>query len=230
MFTRYAIFYTPPRGPLAAFGAAWLGWDLARAAMVEHPKLGGLDIAAITDVPRKYGMHGTIKPPFALADDCTQKELQDALKLLCSDMQPVTLAGLELITLGRFMALCPFGETTALNDLAAHVVTQLDRFRAPLTEGDLARRRTANLTPAQSENLRKWGYPFVMDAFRFHITLTGRLDKQSLTETIPVLEGLIPPLLSQPFLIDSLTLVGQRTDGMFEEIGRYPLGEKTDPK
>jgi len=225
MFTRYAIFYTLPPGPLATFGAAWLGWDLARASAVAHPKIDGLDIATVTEAPRKYGMHGTIKPPFVLADGCTQTELQDALSLLCSDMQPVTLAALELTTLGRFLALCPVGEVTALNDTAARVVRELDSFRATMTEDELARRRAGNLTPAQDENLHNWGYPYVMDGFRFHITLTGRLDKQTLKETKLAVETLIAPLAPQPFLIDSLTLVGQRTDGMFVEIQRYPFGK-----
>ena len=28
----------------------------------------------------------------------------------------------------------------------------------------------------QTENLDRWGYPYVFDDFRFHMTLTGRID------------------------------------------------------
>lgn len=224
-YRRYAVFYTPPAGPLAAFGASWLGWDIAHGTTVDHPDLDDLDIATITDVPRKYGLHGTIKPPFSLATGRTQRGLQDAMTALCSDLPPVILEGLDLTTLGRFLTLCPRGDISALNATAATIVEHLDRFRAPLADDNLNRRRKGNLTPAQDENLRKWGYPYVMDTFRFHITLTGKLDKQTLIRVKSTIQPVLAPLLPAPFLIDSLTLVGQRPDDMFEEIQRYPLGE-----
>lgn len=226
MFTRYAVFHTLPPCPFADFGAAWLGWDVARAVSVEHPKIGDLDIAAMTDVPGKYGLHATIKPPFSLARGTTERGLQKAFASLCQGLPPVTLAGIELTTLGRFLALCSQGDTVALNKLAACVVEQLDGFRAPLTKSELTRRRTANLTPAQDESLHKWGYPHIMDTFRFHITLTGRLDKQTLSKVKPLLGSVLDPILPQPFSIESLTLVGQRDDGMFEEIQRCNLAGK----
>ena len=223
MFTRYAIFYTFPSSPIADFCAAWLGWDIARGVAIAHPKLDELDVAAITDVPRKYGAHGTIKPPFVLADGMTQSGLLDAVANLCGNTQAVAMDKLELASLGRFLALCPLCETQALTNLAAQVVRDLDRFRAPMSADELARRSSANLTQTQQTNLNIWGYPHVMDAFKFHITLTGRLDKQTLTQVKSTLEPMITPLLPQPFHIDSLTLVGQREDGMFEQIQRYPL-------
>ena len=66
-FDRYAIYFTP-QGSLAEAGAAWLGWDLARGRTVAHPDVAGLDVAALTETPRKYGLHATIKPPFVLAE------------------------------------------------------------------------------------------------------------------------------------------------------------------
>ncbi len=40
---------------------------------------------------------------------------------------------------------------------------------------ELQRRRAANLTPRQEFLLMHWGYPYVLDEFRFHMTLTRRL-------------------------------------------------------
>ena len=229
MFTRYAIYYTLPPCPLAEFGAAWLGWDIALAKRVGHPDLDGLDISSITQVPRKYGLHGTIKPPFQLAEGTNEQALKNALALLCQDLQPVMLDRLKLTTLGRFLALCPVGDAVELNDLAAEVVKTLDGFRAPFTESEYARRCRANLSSAQKENLRNWGYHHVMDAFKFHITLTGKLDKVTLSKVVSALDPLITPMIPQPFVINSLTLVAERTDGMFVALDRYPLGA-TEPK
>ena len=221
-FDRYAIYYTP-QGSLAEAGAAWLGWDVARGRAVAHPEVAGLDVAALTQTPRKYGLHATIKPPFVLAEGTTADGLLAEFEALCTRLSPVTLDGLALTPLGRFLALTPEGDTAALNAMAAEVVRGLDAFRAPPAEADLARRRQANLTPAQEANLTKWGYPYVMEAFRFHITLPGKLPKSDLPQVTAALAPYITPHLPQPFILDSLTLVGQAEDGMFHEVHRAAL-------
>ncbi len=109
------------------------------------------------------------------------------------------------------------------NALWAWSVRDLDGFRAPPSAEELSQRNNERLNPVQRENLNRWGYPHVMAAFRFHITLTGKADKTTLARTAEVLGPMISPLLPRPFVIDSLTLVGQRQDGMFEEITRVPL-------
>ncbi|MGR3628012.1 MAG: DUF1045 domain-containing protein [Sulfitobacter sp.] len=221
-FDRYAIYYTP-QGSLAEAGAAWLGWDVARGQAVAHPEVAGLDVAALTQTPRKYGLHATIKPPFVLAEGTTADGLLAEFEALCTRLSPVTLDGLALTPLGRFLALTPEGDTAALNAMAAEVVRGLDTFRAPPSEADLARRRQANLTPAQEANLSQWGYPYVMEAFRFHVTLTGKLPKSDLPRVTAALAPYIAPHLPQPFILDSLTLVGQAEDGMFHEVHRAAL-------
>ncbi|MBO9429788.1 DUF1045 domain-containing protein [Sulfitobacter sp. R18_1] len=221
-FDRYAIYYTP-KGALAEAGAAWLGWDLARGRAVAHPEVAGLDVAALTQTPRKYGLHATIKPPFVLAEGASADGVLSEFEALCTRLAPVTLDGLALTPLGRFLALTPAGDTAALNAMAAEVVRGLDTFRAPPTEAELARRRQANLTPVQEANLSQWGYPYVMEAFRFHITLTGKLPKADLPQVTAALAPYITPHLPQPFVLDSLTLVGQAEDGMFHEVHRAAL-------
>lgn len=222
MFTRYAIYFTPAE-PLAAFGASWLGWDSAAGATVAHPAIAGIDVADVTQTPRKYGLHGTIKPPFHLAEGRTPDALAHATAQLCATLAPVTLAGLKLSRLGRFLALTPIGDQAALASLAAQAVTQLDSFRAPPTAAELERRRNVPLTPTQEQNLTTWGYPYVMEDFRFHITLTGSLPTQTAETVQQALAPLVAPLLPSPFVVDSLTLAGQRGDGLFQNIHRYAL-------
>lgn len=224
MFSRYAIYYTPDAAtPLASFGASWLGWDSASGARCAHPQVADLDIAEITETPRKYGFHGTLKPPFRLADGTTADELQSALATLCATAAPVTLDGLQLARLGRFLALVPRGDTGALAALAARLVQELDAFRAPATDAELARRRSAGLTPAQDAHLMKWGYPYVMDAFRFHMTLTGKLDKPTAAQTEHALVPLLDPLDLTPYRIGAVTLLGEDQNGMFHQLRRFAL-------
>ncbi len=221
MFDRYAIYVTP-QGSLASHGAAWLGWDIATGTTVPHPQIDGLDVAALTKRPRKYGLHATIKPPMALAQGTTSEELEQAAGALARSAAPVILDGLKITRIGRFIALTPRGDTGPLNALAALVFEALDPFRAALSAPELARRRKYPLTPAQEHNLTLWGYPHVMQDFRFHITLTGPVS--DIETTAPLVETHFKPVLPAPFVISHLTLAGEDTDGMFHTIARLPLG------
>lgn len=224
MFTRYAIYYTPEPGtPLADFGASWLGWDSARGTPCAHPRMTGLDVAAITATPRKYGFHGTIKPPFRLAEGATAQGLSDAIADLCADSAPVVLEGLMLARLGRFLALVPLGDAGALGALAARTVQDLDAFRAPPNDAEMAKRRAARLNPAQEAHLLRWGYPYVLDQFRFHMTLTGPLDSETSNRVEAALAEPIRALELAPFQITGLTLLGEDGTGQFQQIHRYTL-------
>jgi putative phosphonate metabolism protein len=224
-FQRYAI-YVMPEGDLARFGVGWLGWDAAAGRPAAHPEITGLPrpLSEITETPRKYGLHATIKPPFRLAETTSLGALMADVAALCDRLDPVMLDGLVLARLGGFLALVPDGESAALQDMAAAAVTTLDRHRAPLTESELSRRRSARLSPAQEALLVKWGYPHVLDEFRFHITLTGRLPRDEADVVAEVLTPYLAPLLVRPFTIASLCLMGEDEGGMFHLVHRYPLG------
>lgn len=221
VFQRYAIYYTP-NDALADVGSAWLGWDLKQGRRVPHPVIERFDVAALTDTPRKYGLHATIKPPFAMVETAGEDALSDALAQLCAQIVPVELGLLELNQLRSFIALTPAGDQTELGQLAAQVVKGLDAFRAPLSPQDLARRRRSRLTGAQDQNLVAWGYPYVMDEFQFHITLTGRI-KGDAEPVLAALAGILKEPLRKPFELDGLTLAGQDRSGMFHEIDRFAL-------
>ncbi|MFW8594232.1 DUF1045 domain-containing protein [Cribrihabitans neustonicus] len=223
-FTRYAIYYAPPRAAeWCRFASAWLGWDLEAGEVLPHPEAAGLNVPALSAVPRRYGLHATVKPPMRLAEGETLAALKDACATLAARTAPVTLEGLQLARMGRFLALRPVGCEAALNALAAEWVTGLDRFRAPASEAEAARRRAAGLTPAQEANLTRWGYPYVLDQFRFHITLTGKLPKPELPAVEAALTAQLLPLLPAPLEIRDLALAGEAPDGRFHLVHRYPL-------
>ncbi|MBY6049252.1 DUF1045 domain-containing protein [Vannielia litorea] len=223
-FSRYAIYYTPPKGPLADFGADWLGWDAETGRDVVQTVVPGLDIAALTQAPRRYGFHGTVKPPFRLVESKDREGLEAALCEVCATTAPVSLDGLRLAALGRFLALVPVGDTRPLSDLAARVVTELDGFRAPPGAAELDRRRQGGLTARQDSLLLRWGYPYVLDEFRFHLTLTGALDALTACRAEVALGSALSQLGLSPFQIRSLCLVGEGDDGRFRLIRRVPLG------
>ena len=227
MFTRYAIYYTPPPGDLARLGAAWLGWDVAQGKAVAHPDLA-IDLAKVTEAPRKYGLHGTIKAPFFLADGLSESALADALAAFCAGQNRVTLDGLALSRIGRFLALTPLGNVDALTQLSADTVTALDSFRAPMTDAEFARKNKPQLSGQQRQHLQNWGYPYVMEDFRFHITLTGPLSDVDQQAVRDAATGYLGDAIPQPFVIDSLTLCGEDASGRFTEIARFALGKASN--
>ena len=228
-YTRYALYYAPPPGPLADLGAAWLGWDAEAGRRVELPEGRSwpplpLSRRTLTDKPRKYGFHGTLKPPFTLNEEREVAGLHGAIAALAPRLHRVRLDGMRLSSIGPFLALVPEGETEALDALAATFVEALDGFRAAPDEAELARRRAIGLTESQEALLERWGYPYVMEEFRFHITLTGPIPDPAERDAVAMaLAPLFEPLLEQPFRIDEVCLFGEGQDGMFRNLHRYAL-------
>lgn len=219
-YARFAIYYLPPEGPLADFGASWLGWDVVTGREVPQGDLPGLHDITVT--PRKYGFHGTLKPPFRLKDGQTLDALEKAVSALAATLSPAVCDGLKLRQLGRFLALTPVGPLDGLQRIAGACVRDLDGFRAPAGEAELARRRAAGLSTRQEALLRQWGYPHVFEEFRFHLTLSGGLPEDDVRGWIDTLQSHLPDLPA-PFVIDQIALCGERRDGRFELIHRYTL-------
>lgn len=222
-FKRFAAYYAPPESAFADFCASWLGWDAATGRMVAHPEIAGLPmpIAEITQTPRKYGFHGTIKPPFRLTGSVD--DLKADMAALCARLAPVTCGGLELTQLGRFLAFTVTGDTAPLANLAAQVVEGLDPHRAPLRPEELARRSAGGLSARQETLLEKWGYPYVMEEFKFHLTMSGKLPKAQVSIVKDLLAPQVAPLMPKPFVISDLCLFGEAEDGRFHEVHRYTL-------
>jgi len=224
-FARYAVYFTPEPGALADFGAAWLGWDSAAGAARAHPDVPGLPapVADLTARPRKYGFHGTIKPPFRLAPGTDADGLRADFARFCAGAAPVALDGLRLARIGSFVALVPDGPADDLGRLAAGAVAALDGFRAPPTEAEIARRDPARLTDRQRDMLARWGYPYTHAEFRFHMTLTGPVGAQA-DAVCAALGPVVTPLIPRPFRVGALTLLGADGDDRFHQIARYRLG------
>lgn len=224
-FSRYAVYYAPPPGEFATRSAHWLGWDAQGGRAVAQPDLPGLPrpLADLTGEPRKYGFHGTIKAPFRLAEGATVASLCGALDELAARQAPVLLPGLVLVRIGGFLALVPEGDETPLKALAFDCVTALDPWRAALSAAEFARRRPERLTPRQCDLLQRWGYPYVAEEFRFHLTLSDSLDEAPGAALAAVAAGHFADCLPRPFVIGDLCLFGEDGDGRFHLVSRHAL-------
>ncbi|SCB37235.1 DUF1045 domain-containing protein [Rhizobium hainanense] len=187
---RYALYFTPPKDdPLTSLAARWLGRDAFSGEIFSDKAMAPLPEghAELTADPRRYGFHATLKAPFELAASVTERDLLDVATEFAAQTKAFTIPELVLGQLGHFFALVPGTLYPPLQDFASRVVKTFEPFRAPLSDHDIVRRKPEGLTEPQRANLLRWGYPYVNDEFRFHMTLTGRVP----TERQPELQNIL---------------------------------------
>lgn len=226
---RYAIYYVPEhQSPLAKFGMRALGYDVESGVEVdfhEHDFYRQKDVREWTESPRIYGFHATLKAPFELAEGHSVDDLLAAAATFAAGRGPAEVGLLRVRAIGSFAALTPAGDAGPVIDLAAECVRDFELFRAPLTEADRERRLTANLTDEHRAHLDEWGYPYVFDLFRYHMTLTGRLrGRENVRKAVSALSE-IYAIVSEPLVITSIVVAVQtsRTQ-QFRVCKRFDLG------
>ncbi len=219
---RYGL-YVVPQGALYRAGADWLGWDSVARCAVAQPDLPGLPDtpAALTATPRKYGFHGTIKPPFRPRHGYRCQRAGGRGAQLLRDPLPGHDPRARGSAAGRVHRPCVRRALRrACRSRGGHGRGARPVPRAP-SEAELARRRKSPLTDRQEALLARWGYPYVMEEFRFHMTLTGNLPSERAEAAHAALAAHFTPHLAAPFVIDSLCLMGEDAAGMFHLLHRY---------
>jgi putative phosphonate metabolism protein len=229
---RFAIYFVPAAdSALYRFGAAVLGYDCYTGTPIARPGEAGLseaEWAALTAEPRTYGFHATLKAPFRLRGEFDPDALLAQLQTLAASIITIPSFEPDVGLIGGFVAILPRTASPALDQLAAECVRGFERFRLPMTQQERSKRLGAGLSPHQEENLDRWGYPYVFEEFRFHMTLAGQIE--------PDRRPAIHTLLQTEFLrhhghgavqIDQLALMRQeQPDEPFRVIGHARLGDR----
>ena len=221
MAARVAIYYAPGQDdPLTTLSSAWLGRDPVTDAPVAQPPLDG--IAEITAEPRNYGFHATLKPPMRLVGNWS--EFRVAVRAVAADIAPFALPGMAVADLRGFLALRETTPCAPLQALADACVEGVDSFRMPATAEELARRRRAQLSAQQDAMLVRWGYPYVLDTWFFHMTLTRRLSDKEKVRVLPAAEAWFAPALRVHRHVEDICLFTQSAPGAaFTLAERIPL-------
>ena len=214
---RHAIYFTPDHDdPLTRAGARWLGRDAFASGPLCQPVPGGFtadEVARLTAEPRHYGFHATLVAPFRLRDGETARGLAAALEGFCRHRRAVRIPRVVVSRIGPFFALTPERPCPRLDELAGELVNQFARFRAPPSPQEIERRRPGRLTPRQRQHLDRWGYPYVLDEFRFHMTLTGPTrpaDRERITRALADWFG---PVLGRPLAISQIAVFVEARPG-----------------
>ncbi|OAP40051.1 hypothetical protein AU381_10975 [Sinorhizobium glycinis] len=232
---RYAIYFAPPADcRLSLTAARWLGRDAFGGGALAWPEDLGIERErqiALTAEPRRYGFHGTLKAPFALAPGRSEAELIAAFDEFAAEIEPFELPEIALHQIGPFFALVPSKPSAPLQSLAEQAVRRFEPFRAPLSEADVARRNPERLTQRQREYLMAWGYPYVFEEFQFHLTLTGPVPEEMRDIMRGTLEAAFHMFIGQPLSVATVALFVETQRGApFTVHSLLPLGSASARK
>jgi len=200
MTERFAIYFAPARDSAL--------WERAEAWL----KQDGLLPQTVS--ARRYGFHATIKAPMALADGQDRAGLEMALAAFARQQAPVSMGpvGAHLIG-GGFLALTPAEQPQRITDFAATVVTAFEPYRAPLDAAERERRLRSPLTARQIELVDEYGYPYVLEEFELHMTLTDRLPSAQQKPLQAEASKWFKSILREPVVLDRLVLFHEAEPG-----------------
>jgi len=228
---RFAVYAVPkPESPLYKAASAVIGYNVVtgkRAQFADHPAFQDPRWEALSEAPRRYGFHATLKAPFELAEGVSEHDLLVAVAALARSLSAVETGPLVLSDRNAFFALRPMTpDHGGLRALAQACVEGLDHLRAPLSPADMARRLAAVLTERQRVSLERFGYPYTGPDFHFHMTLSEQVPADQRARVRTGLEAVLPPL---PIflLIDDIVVCRQfERSGAFKLLARFALGAR----
>jgi hypothetical protein len=230
--SRYAICFAPEQGSaLEALACEWLARDKSGAFVDKRVDVRGMTSDRLTTLikgPRNYGMHGTLKPSFELRPHATEGALLEVARLLAKSCSPIELPVLELGEIGYIVSLVPESSSAALEDLASQCVRAFDGFRQPLTAEQEQSFKRNRLTVHQRQMLEHWGYPYVMEEFDFHLSLTDPvIDDGERAAIMMAVEAIAAPVLHKPLIMRELAVFAQKgANNPMSIIARFPFGRK----
>ncbi|RDU96185.1 DUF1045 domain-containing protein [Trinickia dinghuensis] len=232
--SRFAIYYAPSRG--SAWwdaGCRWLAGDPESGEALEPPLLPALaerslDVPSLSHAPRRYGWHGTLVAPARRAIGIAGDDIVSHARAWARRQQPFELP-VEAAALERFVAIRPAteGGAAAMQALAADALHAFAPLRAMPSEQEQQERRRrlgAALSERQRALLDRWGYPYVLEEFRFHMTLSDSIDAQERQVLIDWWSEHVPKL--GPLSIEGAALfVEPRAGEPFALVARLPFGD-----
>lgn len=225
---RYAVYFAPAEDTaLWRLASAVIGWDAVKGEAVTFPAIAPCDDpdwVELSEEPRRYGFHGTLKAPFELTQGADEGLLLAAADGFARERSGFALDDMTVAAISSFVAVVPGSASEALQRLAADCVVAFEPFRAPMSAADRARRLKSPLTERQIAAVDRWGYPYVFEDFRFHMTLTGPVPEARRGAVRAALAALVEPV-ARPLAVDAIAVFRQDDRaGRFRQVARFPFG------
>ncbi len=233
-YSRYAIYYAPPKeSNLEEFGRYWFGWDPLNAKLINNKRrinyLNGFGIKNLKNIDKnvliakKYGFHGTLIPPFKLNKNYSTNLLFKKTEDIAKKFKKFKFYKFKLKKINNFYAFVQNKKNNNINKLSNRLVRELFKFRSPLTKKEIDRRNPSKLSKLQLNILHKWGYPYLMSEFNFHMTLASEVTGNKLYFELKKIEKNKEIILNEINNFDKIYIFGENQKGMFENLENFSL-------
>jgi hypothetical protein len=227
---RYAIYFVPAaHSRLYRYGSSILGYDCYTGNAADFPDesaSGAVNWNELTSEPRRYGFHATLKAPFHLLPSHGEARLANAGQNFARLGHAVHSFTPTVRIVSGFYAVVPRQPVAAIDALAASCTTIFDAYRAPMTPQERARRIALKLNDEQIRNLDRWGNPYVLSQYQFHMTLTGKVAPGRRRAILAILQNSLHRMgVERTVAVDRLALVKQETpDAAFRVVTDAAIG------
>ncbi len=233
-YSRYAIYYAPPKeSSLEEFGRYWFGWDPLNAKLINNNhRINYLNRFGIKNlinidknvlIAKKYGFHGTLIPPFKLNKNYSTNTLFKKTEEIAKKFKKFKFYKFKLKKINNFYAFVQNKKNNNINKLSNRLVRELFKFRSPLTKKEIDRRNPSKLSKLQLNILYKWGYPYLMSEFNFHMTLASEVTGNKLYLELKKIERNKEIILNEINNFDKIYIFGENQKGMFENLENFSL-------
>ena len=233
-YKRVAIYFLPKKNSsLENFGKNLLGRDINKKKKISLTRRQKYFISRgftffdelkdYCEQPAKYGFHATLKAPFRLKRNVKTKNFYDVISHIAAQHSRFKIKGLKIVYSKKFTFITSRKPNKLLRNLENDLVKHLDTFRAELNKTEIKKRIPDSLTFKQNKYLKEWGYPFVFDQFKFHMTLMNQNNNKLSNKQKLELEKLIYKISNNVIEFNEISLLGENKNGHFEEIKRFKL-------
>ena len=233
-YKRVAIYFLPKKNSsLENFGKNLLGRDINKKKKISLTRRQKYfinrgftyfdELKDYCEQPAKYGFHATLKAPFRLKRNVKTKNFYDVISHIAAQHSRFKIKGLKIVYSKKFTFITSRKPNKLLINLENDLVKHLDTFRAELNKTEIKKRIPDSLTFKQNKYLKEWGYPFVFDQFKFHMTLMNQNNNKLSNKQKLELEKLIYKTSNNVIEFNEISLLGENKNGYFEEIKRFKL-------
>ena len=233
-YKRVAIYFLPKKNSsLENFGKNLLGRDINKKKKISLTRRQKYfinrgftyfdELKDYCEEPAKYGFHATLKAPFRLKRNVKTKNFYDVISHIAAQHSRFKIKGLKIVYSKKFTFITSRKPNKLLINLENDLVKHLDTFRAELNKTEIKKRIPDSLTFKQNKYLKEWGYPFVFDQFKFHMTLMNQNNNKLSNKQKLELEKLIYKTSNNVIEFNEISLLGENKNGYFEEIKRFKL-------
>ena len=233
-YKRVAIYFLPKKNSsLENFGKNLLGRDINKKKKISLTRRQKYfinrgftyfdELKDYCEQPAKYGFHATLKAPFRLKRNVKTKNFYDVISHIAAQHSRFKIKGLKIVYSKKFTFITSRKPNKLLINLENDLVKHLDTFRAELNKTEIKKRIPDSLTFKQNKYLKEWGYPFVFDQFKFHMTLMNQNNNKLSNKQKLELEKLIYKISNNVIEFNEISLLGENKNDHFEEIKRFKL-------